>query len=140
MATYCTAQEFIDIFGPSEALMLTQLDDPLATEINLDLLERSLEQCSEECNGYFRSRYPVPVPKNDMVRRKVADMARWYLCKYEVNDVVRNGYRDAVNWLRAVSSGRAVLGIAEESGETIQTSSGALIGRNHGGFRDIEEY
>ncbi|NCJ05203.1 DUF1320 domain-containing protein [Synechococcales cyanobacterium C] len=138
--SYLDASEWINFYGEDEALMVTQLDNPAATEINAALIEQALSDASEEANGYLRSRYSIPVEPTRALQRWVAQIARYMLNRYSPPEIVRKDYEDAMRSLREVAKGQKNLGI-----ETATSQPAGILGapelvkrRGGGLFPDID--
>jgi phage gp36-like protein len=143
MTAYATPAEYMDFFGCDEALMLTQLDDPNAVEVNEALIEKALVDASDEANGYLRGRYAIPVesPPNQL-KRWIFAIARYLLNRYKPPQVVVDDYERVLRQLKEVRAGRLDLGVGAETGvatpvvgapEIFEIGGGSTFG-DMGGF------
>ena len=126
MSLYCTVQEYLDMFQITEAAELSNLDDPLATGVDSALIEQALTDASAEAEAYLR-RYTLPIdPVPQILRRCVADMARYYLNRYDPPDDVRKRYEDALRRLQQIAQGLLDLGL-DAAGSTVIEAGGAMV-------------
>lgn len=115
---YATAQQFIDHFGPREALALTDRDKSGA--IDHAALERLLALASEEVNGYIGRRYALPLttpggqPADapQPLRLAVLNIARYHGTGTEVRnqEEITVRYKSTIKWLEGVAAGTILLG------------------------------
>lgn len=116
---YATAQDFINHFGPREALALS--DRNKSGVIDNAALERLIELASDEANGYVGRRYAVPLtmvggqaaeaPKP--LRLAVLNMARYHGTGTEVRnqEEITTRYKSTIKWLEGLANGSILLGL-----------------------------
>jgi phage gp36-like protein len=110
--TYVSATEFQDFFGEDECLMLTELDNPAATTVNVNLIDAALTDATDEANGYLRGRYTLPLESPPaQLKRWVMQIARYLLNRYDPPKVVVEDYERCLKMLGLVSTGRINLGL-----------------------------
>lgn len=101
---YATIGDMETRFGQQELLALT--DENLTGTVDATVVETALGDATELVNGYVAGRYAVPLtPVPGVVRRWCCDIARFYLHKVAVPDVVNTGYEAALQSLREVAQG-----------------------------------
>jgi phage gp36-like protein len=137
---YCTRQDLIERFGERELVELTDRDGSRGVIVD-EILAQAMTDAAGEIDGYFGTRYSVPlatVPK--AIQRIACDLARYYLYDDEAPKQVAQRHEDAVRFLRAIARGEVSVG-PSESGERPVTTDGASItsggrifGRNDNGF------
>lgn len=126
--TYCTVEQYLAMFQQTEAVELSNLDDPLGVSVDNSLLETALTDASAEAEAYLR-RYTLPIdPVPQILRRCVADMARYYLSRYDPPEDVRKRYEDALRRLKQIADGALDLGI-NTAGATVVEAGGAQVRR-----------
>jgi phage gp36-like protein len=114
------------MFQLNEAVELSNLDDPLGIAVNNDLILIALTDASAEAEAYLR-RYTLPIsPVPQILRRCVADMARYYLNRYDPPDDVRKRYEDALKRLKEIAQGLLDLGL-DTGGVTVPVPGGAQV-------------
>jgi phage gp36-like protein len=125
---YATQQDFVDAFGESEAVMLTNLDDASATAINPVPLDRALVDASALIDTYCGSRYRLPLsPLPVAVVPYCLDIARYRLDRIRSREDVRQRYEDAIRYLEQIVKGTISLGadLLGASVDPVLTSSAA---------------
>lgn len=138
MSLYCTVSEYLAMFQQTEAVELSNLDDPLGVAVDHSLLEVALTDASAEAEAYLR-RYTLPIdPVPQILRRCVADMARYYLSRYNPPEDVRKRYEDALKRLQQIAQGLLDLGL-DTGGTTVPVPGGAQV-RVGGLLFDAEGY
>lgn len=105
---YCTSAQLITRFGEQELIQLTDRDG--SGVIDDTVLAQAIGEASSEIDSYLRSRYPLPLlSTTNELARVAGDMARYRLYDDRMIDIVETRYKQAVDWLKAISSGRASL-------------------------------
>jgi phage gp36-like protein len=106
----------------AELVQLT-CDDNSAT-VNTTSVSAALEEASGIVDSYCRDRYQTPLQAGDDVKGKTLDIAMWLLFRRRRNarngEIIRQGYEDAIVFLKDVAAGRASLD--QPVGDTPQTS------------------
>jgi phage gp36-like protein len=120
---YATTADMVELFGNSEMVELTNLDDPGAIAIDQPRLEKALDYASREVDSYLTAaQYQLPLPNVPLVlRNKVADIARYHLDSYRAREDVRQRYEDAVKWLGLLAQGKVSLGLDKTTQEQVVT-------------------
>lgn len=121
--TYATVDDFLARVPLSEAVRLTNQDDPAATEPDLGEISRVLGDAANAIDGYLRAAgydlavlatYPPPELKRPQV-----ELARYYLNPYhEEGDPTKAGYDSAIDWLKSLVKGDVRLALPEADGTT----------------------
>lgn len=128
---YATIGDMETRFGQQELLELT--DAGLTGTVGTAEVETAIGDATELINGYVAARYRVPLsPVPDMVRRWCCDIARFYLHKAGVPEVVKAGHESALRGLRDVARGVVQLqatGVETSgaSGETVLAVGGRMF-------------
>ncbi|HKJ94852.1 MAG TPA: DUF1320 domain-containing protein [Gammaproteobacteria bacterium] len=114
MSTYATQQDLVDRFGSDELIQLT--DRSSSGTIDATVVDQALSDASDEMDGYIGARYELPLPStpNTLVR-VCADIARYRLYDIQAPEAVAQRYKDAVAFLKAVSTGAVALGLPTAS-------------------------
>jgi phage gp36-like protein len=108
---YATQQDFINTFGETETIMLTNLDAPNAVAPNAVPLDKALADASNVIDAYCGVRYLLPLsPLPTVVNRYCLDIARYMLDRIRSREDVRLRYEDAIKFFEKVCKGLASLG------------------------------
>jgi phage gp36-like protein len=116
MTTYTTVQDFIDAFGLSEMISLTNLDDPAATEINLACLQQNQEKGFARINAIISScptvaaAMPFAVAPPILVDLEL-EVVHLLLDRYLPREHVRKRFEDAIALLKAIGRCEIALGL-----------------------------
>lgn len=110
MTAYCTQSDLETRFGAEEILELTDRD---ADDVmDAGVLDVVIADASATIDSYIAKRYDLPLPQVPPVLTKVAcDIARYNLHGDLPTDTVSDNYKQAINFLRDISSGKAVLDV-----------------------------
>jgi len=92
---YATPDDFLNAF-PNEAVELTNLHDALATEPNIERLQKQLNLASAQIDSYLRQRYVLPLDLNAVLPISVLAM------KTEVGAVVGLSGRELNRYCKAL--------------------------------------
>lgn len=124
---YCTSAQLTTRFGEQELIQLTDRDG--SGVIDDAVLAQAIGEASSEIDSYLRSRYPLPLRSTTSELARVAgDIARYRLYDDRMIDIVETRYKQAVDWLKAISSGRASLPTdVIEVADTASLSSGISV-------------
>lgn len=107
----------------SEAVLIDLTDRAGTGAIDDAVLNGALADADAEINTYLAGRYKLPLATVPSVLvGKACAIARYLLDGDNGNEIVRDRYRDAVAWLRSVTTGNASLGLDATQGE--QTPAG----------------
>lgn len=133
--TYATQQDLIDRFGERELIELTDRAKPATGAIDVTVVGKALTDADHEINARVAPRYAVPLsPAPDIIVRRAADIARYFLHGNRATDQVGDAYAAAIAFLKDVAAGRAALGIpvaAAASGGSVQfNESGKVFSRD----------
>lgn len=110
--SYATQQNLVDRFSEQELIELTDRADPPAGAIDAAAVAKALEDADGEINGYLAAKYTLPLdPVPLVLQRLAADIARYFLYKDRVTEIVEKRYKDAVRFLKDVASGAVRLGV-----------------------------
>jgi phage gp36-like protein len=124
---YAIAQDFIDAFGLDETVMLTNLDNPVATTTNLVPLNKALEDATALIDAYVGGRYVLPLSVvSTVVHRYCLDIARYMLDRIRSREDVRVRYEDALKFFESVVKGHVSLGADELSGQNVEGLTSGL--------------
>ncbi|MGL5924628.1 gp436 family protein [Chroococcidiopsis sp.] len=116
--SYATVEDFISYFGQQESLELSNLNDPMATEVNLPLLQQHLNYATAEINGYIAGNYNLPLPTIPQILiYHTCDVARYRMDIYKSREDVVDRYERAIAYLRDVSRGIVNLGLDQNNVE-----------------------
>lgn len=121
---YIEEQDLLDELGENTLAQLT--DDEGTGEIGETRVLKAIESAKGIFDSYARTRYPLPVPVTAMVKAINLDLAIFHLYKSRtsipegVYKVRENAYKDALQLLKDIGSGKAGLDVpaAEETIET----------------------
>jgi len=115
---YATVQDLIDNFGEAELILLTDRSVPPSGSYDAAIAEKRLNDAEAEVDAYLSTRYALPLETiPNILNRLVCDIARYYLFGAALTDEVSKRYNDAIAFLKNVSTGKASLGINENSGD-----------------------
>ena len=109
--TYANPQDFIEAFGENEAIMLTNLDNPNTSIVNLVPLNKALVDASGIIDMYVGNRYVLPLTVvSTVINGYCLDIARYRLDRIRSREDVRLRYEDALKQLQLVTKGLISLG------------------------------
>jgi len=108
---YATVNDFQDRYGDQETLALTRLENPTATTIDIDLLNRRLQDASAIVQGYMPDQLTPPYP--DIVVLKTCEIARGLLDRNRRREDVQLDYEAALKWCEDVAKGLFKLPLIE---------------------------
>ena len=107
---FATVQDFIDRYGQAEALALTRLDNPAATTVDEDLLERRLRDATTLMASYIG--LELTEPYQEVLKGKACEIARAMLDRNRRREDVQLDYDAAIAWCRDVAKGLVRLPVA----------------------------
>lgn len=82
--------------------------------LDTEAIGRALDDATAEIDSYLAARYPLPLPVVPKIATILCvDIALYRLAPDNRTDERRQRYEDAVKLLRAISEGKANLGITE---------------------------
>lgn len=114
---YCTLDD-LQLAIPRVTLIQLSNDDPLATDIDADVVERAVSQGEELIDAALRGRYQLPVSQDSTVLRELAvNLARHWLYARrpeggELPDAVVRTHSAALKILESIRTGALSLGLA----------------------------
>lgn len=132
MATYALLQDFVDAFGTREMIQLTNLDDAIATEINISRLEQNQQKAFARINGLIANCPSVAALMPFTVVPPILtdfelDIVRYYLDQTLPREDVRKRYEDAIAQLMLIGKCQmslgldgAIPGVIVDVGETVR--------------------
>jgi phage gp36-like protein len=103
---------------------LTQLTDDAGAGVMSDaIINAELTEASGTVDSYCRQRYATPLQTSEQVKGLTLDICvyRLFLRRRRVTDDVRRAFEDAIQFLRDVAAGKAVLD--QPVGATAQTAT-----------------
>lgn len=122
---YATQQDLVDRFGQSEIAQLT--DRAAGTTIDAAVVGKALQDADDEINGYLAVRYALPLAAAPKILSRLAcDIARYFLHEDRATEIVAQRHKDAIAYLRDVSSGRVSLGLDAANQEPAQAGGPAV--------------
>jgi phage gp36-like protein len=126
--TYTTQQNFIDAFGETEMISLTNLYDPTASSINADALSQNQTKAFALINSKIARCPSVAVlmpfssPYPDLLVGLELDITRYFLDSISARADVRKRYEDALAQLTEIGRCELSLGL-DSSNEVVSTSA-----------------
>jgi len=122
---YVTQADMTTRFGEQEMIQLTDRTMPPAGIIDTAVLDMAIADANGLIDTYIKTRYPQPLASvPEPLKRKAADIARYYLHDDNVPDPVMNAYKAALGFLKDVAAGRASLG-PDASGNPVASDNSA---------------
>jgi phage gp36-like protein len=118
---YCTQTDLEKLIP---ALSLAQLTTESGSIPDVDIVAEVIDQADAEIDSYCGRQYSVPFsPVPDRIRTLSVDIAiyRAYLRRQLVPDPARQRYEDAINFLKDVSKGLAVIGTSDSPPDATST-------------------
>lgn len=107
---YATKPDMIALFESAELVSLTDRAKPPTGAIDDGVLGKALDDAAALMDAYL-TRYQVPVsPVPPILVALNCDIARYRLYDNQPTDIVRERYKNAIDFLKDVQAGRADLG------------------------------
>lgn len=120
--SYATLQDLINRFGEPEIRNLS--DRAGAGEVDPEVVAGALADADGTIDSYLGGRYRLPLATIDpRLTRVAADLARRYLYAERSTDEVLAIEKRALEWLRDVAAGKAVLAVPSDT----PTPSGMVV-------------
>jgi len=122
---YISQADMVARFSEQEIIQLTDRSDPPAGIIDAAVLDMAINDADGLIDTYIKTRYPqtlISVP--EPLKRKAADIARYYLYDDNMPDKVLNAYKEALVFLKDIAAGRASLG-PDTAGDPVVTDNSA---------------
>lgn len=131
---YLSDTELAERFDQAE---LDELFMGLSQAAKQKKLSAAIDDAEAVANAYLSKRYRVPVAAGSLIKRVVADIARFHLFENLASAEVRERYDDQIKFLKDVAANRADLSGASEESEAIAggAAGGVLVG---GGAEPID--
>lgn len=112
--SYITEQDLIERFGEDEILALSDRDDSGTPDP--EVITQAIEDADGEINSRVGVKYSTPIePAPPVLQAMACDIARYRLYGVQATDQVKERYNNAIAFLNAVASGRAVIDGVTES-------------------------
>lgn len=126
---YATQAALEDAFGVAEILQVADRDGD--GEADEAVLAAALARADATIDGYLGARYATPVapPPLPILTAMACDLARYWLYDDAAPDRVREGYEDALAWLREVAAGKVALGLPPAAAPLTGSPRGAAAAR-----------
>lgn len=87
----------------------------------------AIEDAEGVVNSYLSRRYSLPVATTALLKRLVADIARFHLYEDIASQEVRERYDDQLSFLKDIAAGRADLAGADAEGDVDAQGSGCVL-------------
>ncbi len=111
-----------DAFGQVEIRQLADRDRSGAADPAF--VAAVLARADSLIDSYLAGRYALPIsPTPPVLTATACDLARYWLYDDAAPERVREGYEDAVAWLKDVASGKVVLQLTAATGDTAVAGS-----------------
>lgn len=107
--TYATQADMEDAFGATEILQIADRDGDSLPDAGF--LDAVLERADSCIDGYLSGRYALPLatPYPPVIVATACDLARYWLYDNEATERVREGFEDAMAWLKDVAASKVLL-------------------------------
>lgn len=115
---YCTLADLL-LAIPEQTMIQLSNEDPMATAVNIAVVEEAVRSAEEMVDAYLRGRYILPLdPVPSLVKDATVNLARhWlYARRPEGNDLpdaVRHTYKAATTTLEHIKTGKLTIGSTE---------------------------
>lgn len=107
---YATLADLITAFSEDEILQLSNIDDPDAIAIGRSVVDRALQDASDQIDAYLSARYSVPLnPVPSLIKNYTCDVTRYLLDKDNPREEVTRRRDLVFAFLRDLSMGKANL-------------------------------
>lgn len=126
---YCSQADIEDLLSAAVLIQLT--DDEGLRVVHAGRVEKAISDADAEINAYCGQRYPLPFsPVPDILRKLSVDIAVFNLHgrRKQTPDDVKERYKNAITFLRAVSTGTATLGAEDPHGSPAPTEKPSISG------------
>lgn len=119
---YATQDDLISRFGEDEIRSLS--DRARVGAIDASVVAEAIADASSTIDSYLGARYRLPLAEIDpRLKRVAADLARRYLYSDRATDEVLAIEKRALDWLRDVANGKAVIAVPSDA----PTPSGTVV-------------
>lgn len=109
---YATKQDMIDRFGEEQMVEVTDRASPPSGEIDDSVLDAALNDASATIDSYIARRYKLPLASVPAVLKGRCMTIAWYnLQRGHHTEELRADYTDAIEFLRQLSTGAALLDV-----------------------------
>ena len=116
MTRYCSSAD-LQLAMPQMTLVMLSNDDPVATDINADIVTLAITQAEELVDAHLRGRYKLPlVDVPTVVKEITVNLARHWLYARrpegaEIPEAVTRTWKQALEHLGTIRDGKLTLGI-----------------------------
>jgi phage gp36-like protein len=120
--TYATKDDLVARFGIVELTLIAPGEGPETTDDNK--ITTALLDASDEADTFLSERYKTPlVSAPNILIAAVCDIARYRLYTHQSTEEVTDRYNERIAWLGRVVSGKAGLGLSEDTTEESSLTS-----------------
>ncbi len=123
---YCDREDIQRVIPETELVELTSESDV----VDWNVVDNAIERASAIVDSYLGVRYSVPIsPVSKILEDKTTDIAVYLIYEKravgmtEVPEDVRKRYEDAIQWLKEVRDGKAVLSGVSVGGEEVSDTN-----------------
>ncbi|MFL1552495.1 gp436 family protein [Pseudomonas sp. D47] len=103
-------------------------DEQSATAAVLAKVERVLQDAEQTINSYLGGRYQLPLSNAPEVLERIAgQLARYFLYDDNVTDQIEALYKDSIEFLKGVSTGRVQLGVSDKGASAQPAASAEMV-------------
>lgn len=103
---YCTLQQLNDRFGPATIVALTDRADEPTGQVDLEVLNRAIDEADATIDGYLAARYALPLAAVPSLLTTLSmDITIWRLHLSEPSAKVKADYDAALRSLRDIGAG-----------------------------------
>lgn len=110
--TYAIIDDLVSRFGSNEIIGLTDKAGDMGGIVDA-VANQALDEATSEIDSYISKIYATPIeaPVPDLIVAFCCDIARYRLYSDKPLPIVSARYTEAINWLKNISKGLAVLPI-----------------------------
>lgn len=120
---FVTPQGLVDEFGERELVLLTDIGDQRAGEVDYVVAQRQCDRANAEIGTALSARYTLPLATTPEVLRYIGqDLAHFYLYQSEPPTWVQTRFDAARKTLRDIQTGVLPLGI-DTAGATVASAA-----------------
>ncbi len=146
--TECGPQSYATI----EDFQTAGLPPSATSGVSFDVIQKALQRASDLASSYLRDRYNLPLRcgssracgYDGSLVEAVVDVAAWYVMKRRGFDprlgadtVIRQGYDDALEFLKRVANGQSQLRVCESPVPSQQPQVSSNVPRGYGAFGEL---
>jgi phage gp36-like protein len=131
--SYCTEADLVKRFGTNELVRLTNIDDPSAASINLEVLNEAINDATAVINDFLVNYLPLPaIPAR--LPREACNIVRFYLYKDTPTDHVKEQFEYAIRYLKNIDLDSMGIGADDSGTPVIDTSDSVAIVQSQSAF------